>query len=443
MAQSSVNDLFSRDFTAAEFKERRTRVAGEIGSSASALLQGAPRPATPHPEFAQSKVFYYLCGIQIERSYLLIDGKDGETTLFVPAEGLCNVKGGALDETMKKALCDLTGIDRVLCIENLEEALSSVKTLYLLQRPDEEPFATKFGLMGKARLRAEDPFDGAKRRDELLTEVIQAKCPGIEIAELDPILGKMRLIKSPSEIEVLRKTGRMSARVCIESMKATQPGIPTGVYNGIADYVFRVTGGCGHAYDFILEPSHPESDVMLDGDLVLVDCAPDYHGYAMDIARIWPVNGTFDAWQRHTYGLIVNYHKILLEMAKPGAMVQEVYDEAARRMLEMYKGDEAASAILDNMITRGVRYYNHHVGMSAHDAIDQTWRERPLEPGQVMVVDPMVWLTDAPHGYVRVEDTIVITESGCEVLTGSVPYEVEAIEALMKEPTGFPLDLKL
>jgi Xaa-Pro aminopeptidase len=239
---------------------------------------------------------------------------------------------------------------------------------------------------------------------------------------------------------LLRRNGTMSAQVCMEAMKSTAPGVRARALHAIADYVFRLEGDCGQAYDFILEPSHPQSETLLDGDLVLVDCAPDHQGYAMDIARIWPVNGVFDEWQRHTCGLIVDYHKTLLSMTRAGVLVADIYKDAAAQMLARYKGDEAGTAILNNMIERGVRYFNHNVGLSAHDAV-APWQEAPLQPGMVLVVDPMVWLDDAPHGYVRVEDTIAITGDGYESLTGSVPFELDEIEELMKQPGRFPLDL--
>lgn len=435
-----MNQIFSGAFSVDEFKARRQRVAAAIGEDAFALLQGAPRPASPHPIFAQSKVFGYLCGIAIERAYLLIDGKGARTTLFVPDDGLSNLPGGVLNDEARNALCTQSGIDAVESVASLIGALGKIRTLYLLQRPDEVIFASKFGLMGVGRLRVEDPLDGGLRRDQLLMEKIRARFPKIKIGELEPIIADMRLIKSPAEIEVLRCNGQMAAQACIEAMKSTAPGVGTGVLHGIADYVFRLMGNCGHAYDFIIEPSHPASDTLLDGDLVLVDCAPDCGGYTMDIARMWPVNGVFDAWQRHTCGLIAEYHKTLLARTRAGALVADIYREAAEHMRERYRGDAAGSAILENMITRGVRYFNHHVGLSAHDAVCP-WQDEPLRAGMVMVVDPMVWLEDAPHGYVRVEDTLVVTEDGYESLTGSVPFELDAIERLMVEPGQFPICL--
>jgi len=444
MNHVSITHLISQDFEKIEFQARRQRIAEPIGSKSVAVLQGAPRPTSAHPVFVQSKVFYYICGVLIERSYLLIEGGSGKTTLFIPKSDISNYHGGELNDSAKMEICSLMGIDQVLNIEALQTKLESVSTVYLLQRPDEMAFATKFPLMGAAKLRKEDIFEKYQRRDQSLVNNIKEMFPKIEIAELDPIISKMRLIKSAAEIEILRINGKMSAKVCMESMKMTKPGLPIGVYNGIADYVFRVTGNCGHTYEFICEPTHPESETMLDGDLVLLDCAPNHLNYAMDIGRLWPINGTYDPWQRHTYGLIVNYHKTLLSLAKAGKMVQDVYDEAGQIMLNKYKDDPKGLEIINFMIIRGIRYYNHHVGLSAHDAIDTSWRDRPLEAGMVLAVDPMVKLPDAPHPtHVRVEDTVLITNGECEVFTASAPIEINEIEALMKQPGCFPLDITL
>jgi len=441
MAKSQIDHVFSLDFTGEEFLRRRQTIAGAIGAGASALLQGAPRSLTAHPKFLQSKIFYYLCGISIERCYLLIDGQSARTTLFVPPEGISGIAGGAIDQDGMAEICSRMAIDEVLSTEALPRALGQVKTLYVLHQPDEHVFATKFGIMGSARMRAEDPLERHRRRDEVLVERLKELFPSMEIADLGPIIAEMRLIKSPAEIAVMRHTGAMSARVCVECMKSTKPGIPARSLEAIGDYVFRAMGNCGHAYEFILEPSHQDSEMLLDGDLVLVDCGPDYHYYTMDIARIWPVNGRYDQWQRHTCQLIVEYHKTLLRLLAPGKLSSEIYAEAARLMLAKYAGDEKGTVIINRMIDRDVKYYNHNVGLSVHDAVTPC-RDKPFRAGMVLAVDPMVWFDDdAPHGYVRVEDTVVVTETGCEALTGSAPFELDEIEELMKQPGQFPTEL--
>jgi Xaa-Pro aminopeptidase len=185
-------------------------------------------------------------------------------------------------------------------------------------------------------------------------------------------------------------------------------------------------------------PSTEESETLVDGDLVLMDCGPDYRHYTTDIARMWPVNGTYGEWQRHTYGFIVEYHKTMISRLRPGVTAQQVYDDSARQMLRRYQGDAVAAAMIHNMAERGVRYLNHSVGMSVHDNVSQ-WHGDPLRAGMVIVVDPMIWLENVPHTYVRVEDTVVITEDGCERLTADSPLELDEVEALMTTPTRFPV----
>lgn len=443
MSDPVIDHVLSEDFTGKAFQERRQRIASAIGEEASALLQAAPRPATAHPVFEQSKVFHYVSGILLERCYLLIDGKDARTTLFVPSEGLSNIRGGVLTEQAKATICARMLIDRISTIDDLKTALSSVSTLYILKRPEERVFATKFAQLGTDKLRAADPFDRLVRRDESLAANIKAFYPAIKVEDLDPIICKMRTIKSPAEIDILRVNGSMSAKVCMESMKATKPGLKKEALHAVADYIFRITGNSGHAYDYILEPTHNDADTLLDGDLVLVDCAPAHKNYTMDIGRIWPVNGVFNPEQRHLYTLVTDYHKALLKLTKAGRMVQKIYDEAAAIMLDAYRADAKGTAILNLMIERGIRYLNHHVGLSPHDAIDRSWRETPLKAGMVIALDPMVSVPNGPHGCVRVEDTIVITEDGCERLTGSAPIDIDAIEALMQQNSAFPLELSL
>lgn len=440
MAESDMSRVFSTAFPASEFKRRRQQIAAQIGPGASALLQSAPRRATAHASFVQSKVFFYLSGLELERCYLLIDGPSGESLLFVPEQQVTNVPAGTLGEPERMRIAGLAQMARVLPVTELPGHLEKVRTLYVMHSPDETSNCTRTGLMTSERLRGEDPLEQYSRRDEALVRHVKARFPRIEIANLDPILERMRRIKSRAEIDLLRKIGEMAAQALVEGMRACTPGMPFPGLQAITEYVYRLLGDCGPGYDFEAMPSTPGTPDLRDGDLVLVDCAPEYHHYTSDIARIWPVNGHFDAWQRHTYGVIASYHQTLLRLIAPGRRDDEIYKAAAEAMLKQYAGDEGGLAIIQNMIRRGVKYLNHHVGLSVHDAVG-AWRDEPLAPGMVLVCDPMVWLDHAPHGYVRVEDTLVVTESGCERLTAAAPIEVDEIEALMSRPGRFPLSL--
>jgi Xaa-Pro aminopeptidase len=438
--------LFSRDFTAEEFASRRRRIAGAIGKEAYLLIAGAP--LVPGPRAVQDANFYYFCGLESVHSHLLVAGKDGHSTLFLPSrekmDGDASDKLGFEDaELIRQRL----GVDAVRPSGELTAALSSVKVLYTPHAEVEGGGASRFEANGCAKRREEEEWDQAepmlKRRLRLLRE----RFPSLDIVDAGPLIYGMRTIKSPAEIDVLRQAGQLSARVMIESMKATRPGVTENHLQAIAEYIFRDQGHCGVAYSTIAA-SGPRiwnghysfnNFTLRDGEVVLMDSGPDLRHYSSDIARIWPVNGTFGDWHRQVYGFIVEYHKTLLSLIRPGAMVADIYDEAARRMTTLCNRQGSPfggmTPLLDQMIKRGVGYLNHGVGLSTHDSIGP-WRDRPLEVGFVCVVDPMVWC-EPERQYIRVEDTIVVTADGCERLTGDAPIEIAEIEALMRQPSFF------
>ena len=431
--------LLSKGFTREEFRGRRRRVAEIIGRDGYALLQGAPRSPGMDADTAQSKQFYYLSGIEMERSYLLIAGETGESTLFVPLDqvGDSHHKSGNLSEEDLPKFGSLSGFDRVLPVERLKAELEVVSTLFVPHQPAERSKQTRATLQHAAQLRAQDEWELGETREERLICLLKKRFANITINDLSPILDDMRLIKSDAEIAVMREAARLTCLVINECMKATESGKSRHILPAIGRYVYRLHGRCGEGYGYLVTPSTEDSETLIDGDMVLMDCGPDYRHYTTDIARMWPINGKYDEWQRHTYGFIVEYHKTMVARLKPGAIAQQVYDETAAEMLKRYKDDAVATAMIHNMAERGVRYLNHSVGMSVHDNVSQ-WHGDPLRTGMVIVVDPMIWLENVPHTYVRVEDTVVITENGCDRLTAGSPLELDEVETLMAQPSQFP-----
>ena len=393
-----------------------------------------------HAALGQSKQFFYLSGIEIERSYLLISGKTGESTLYVPLDqiGEGHHRTTTLTAEDLPALARLSRFERVLPVERLKADLAPVTTLLVSHEPAEHAMQTRGTLRETARLRAQDEWELYETREERLIGLLGKRFPNMKVEDLSPVLDEMRLIKSDAEIAVMREAARLTCRVVAECMKATRPGVSRHAFAAIGKYVYWLHGQCSEGYEYLVNPSTEESETLVDGDLVLMDCGPDYRHYTTDIARMWPINGRYDAWQRHTYGFIVDYHKTLISHLGPGVTPKQVYDDSAREMLGKYQGDAVATAMIDNMVARGVRYLNHSVGMSVHDNVSQ-WHGDPLRAGMVIVVDPMIWLENVPHTYMRVEDTVVITRNGCERLTAGAPLELDEVEALMKTPTRFPM----
>ncbi len=432
-------DLFiTADFTADELRSRRERIATQIGAGAHLLIAGAPPVPTDFP--TQDALFYYFCGLETVHSYLLVEGGTGRTRLFLPSrDTIAGEEQNRLGFEDAALIRERLKIEEVGATTELTGALAGVKVLYFPHAEVEGGGATRFGANGCAKRRAEEAWDGAESRVQRLTRLLWERIPGVEIRDAIPFINAMRTIKSPAEIAVLRQAGKLAALAVTEGMKASRPGMTETELQAIVEYVFRKHGHCGLGYGVIAAGGkrtwdghyHYNNATLRDDEIVLLDCGPDLRHYSSDIARLFPVNGVFSPWHRQVYGFIVEYHKTLISLIKPGALAAEIYKEAERRMAAVAE-QTGMKPIFENMVKAGVRYINHAVGLSVHDAIDGTWRDRPLQEGFVAVIDPMVWCEEQ-HEYIRVEDTIVVTATGCERLTGDAPFEIAEIERLLRE----------
>jgi Xaa-Pro aminopeptidase len=203
-----------------------------------------------------------------------------------------------------------------------------------------------------------------------------------------------------------------------------------------AERIFADGGASGGAYRAIVACGENiwnahyfrNNAVLEDGQLVLMDYAPDFRGYTSDIGRMWPVSGTYDALQQELYGFIVEYHKVLLDHIRPGITTVQVMEEAAgvmRPIVEStsWSSDAYRQAARETLTFQG--HLSHGVGMAVHDVGD--YRRLPLRPGVVFALDPQLWVP-SEQIYVRVEDTVAVTGTGMEVLTGGVPLELEETE---------------
>jgi Xaa-Pro aminopeptidase len=172
---------------------------------------------------------------------------------------------------------------------------------------------------------------------------------------------------------------------------------------------------------------------LKDGDLVLMDYAPDYKYYTSDVTRIWPVNGKFSPEQKELYNFIVAYRDALFRYIKPGVTSNEVLDKAAADM-QNYLADkkfvnpEHLKAVQDGLKFRG--HFQHPVGMAVHD-VGRVHGVK-LRPGMVFTIDPMIWI-HPEQLYIRIEDVAVVTEQGVENLSAFVPSKIEDVEATIKE----------
>ncbi len=434
-------------FPADEFTARRQRIMEAIGAGAHALVQGAP-PPRGFVRLRQTNEFYYCAGLETPQAYLLMDADAGTSALYLPWRGQADLAEGAWPGAEDAALVrELTGVEAVYPLNRLTDDLAQVKRLYTPHAPAELQGGTRPDLEAADQAVALDPWDAQPSREQRLIALLRSRIPGLAVHDLTPILDELRSLKSPHEVAVMRRAGELAARAIIEAMRVTRPGLREDQLGALAGYIYAVHGAQGEGYRPIIAGGQNiwhihyfRCDAPLQaGDLVLMDYAPECDYYTSDIGRLWPVNGRFAPWQRELYGFVLAYHKTLLGAVRPGVLPSQLLEEAADAMRDMWAGwpwsKESYRRGAERMLTfQG--HLSHPVGMAVHD--DGDYHHRPLQPGTVFALDPQLWVPEE-RLYLRVEDTVLVTEEGRDVLTSAAPVELDEIEALMQTgPAALP-----
>jgi Xaa-Pro aminopeptidase len=440
---------YQTEFSKEEFANRRKKIYDEIGNNAIAVIQSASG-IPGFSVFRQSNTFFYLTGLETARSYLLINGKTKRSTLYLPHrdEGMEKSQGKVLSAEDVDLVLELTGIDQVKGIEFLSADLVGSGLI----KPPGPVLYTEFSpaeigndsrdeiLFGQAR-NAADPWDGAATREAQFISKLRDRFPQFEIRDLTPTLDAMRLIKSAEEIAVIKKATNIAGLAIMEAMRSTNPGVYEYQLDAAAKYIFYLYGSQGDGYPSIIGGGtnaymghyFHKTDILVDGDLVLMDYAPDYKFYTSDVTRIWPVNGKFSEEQKALYNFIVAYRDALFKYIIPGVTADEVLDKAAADMKEYLKGKTFVKESHLKAVEEGIKFrghFQHPVGMAVHDV--GRVRGIPLEAGMVFTIDPMIWLHEEKL-YIRIEDVALVTETGVENLSAFVPSKLEDVEATIQE----------
>jgi Xaa-Pro aminopeptidase len=444
-------ELFQTNFSPEELATRRGAVFDRIGGDDVALLQGAAAPATSE-FFRQTNDFFYLCGVEVPHAYLLLDGRTRATTLYLPHRdpAVERSEGRRLSAEDSEEAVKLTGIESVQGPEALSLDLQRLVLkrggfrCYTPLSPAEQARAMRDQLLRAAATAASDPWDSASTREARFVERLRERFPMVAIADLSPLLDRLRLVKSHGELHLLRTAGRLSALAVTESMRCTQPGVMEFELAAVANLCFTAGGARGEGYHAIIGGGTNAwfghygrlGSPLQDGDLVLMDYAPDVAYYTSDIGRMWPVSGNYSPSQRVAYGFIVEYHRELLRRIRPGAMPSSILEEAAATMRDRVGGLDIAGPAYKEAALAALEWdghLSHPVGMSVHDVGDYT--NAPLEAGMVFSIDPMMWV-HPERAYIRCEDTVVVTGSGVEVLTVDAPLGLDDVERVMTEANG-------
>jgi len=446
---SQEKHYYQTDFSIVDFQERRSQIFEAIGNNSIALIQGAASIAG-FKVFRQTNTFYYLCGLEAEHAYLLLNGKTKTSTIYLPNRDKERERsqGKILSAEDVDLVKKLTGVERVQGYGSLANDLvgtglinRGAPYLYTPLSPAETGNDSRDEILhGQARA-ASDPWDSQSTREARFKKLVMERFPQFEIRDLSPILDAMRLIKSPKEIEIIRNATEIAGLAIIEAMRSTSPGVYEYQLDAAAKYIFYQHGAQGDGYPSIIGGGtnaymghyFHKTDVLKDGDLVLMDYAPDYHYYTSDVTRIWPVNGKFNKKQAALYKFIVAYRDALFRYIKPGITSNEVLNNAAVDMKEYLIGKSFVKPAHLKAVQNGITFrghFQHPVGMAVHDV--GRVHGVTLQEGMVFTIDPMIWIPEERH-YIRIEDVAVVTKTGVENLSNFVPSKIEDVERTIKE----------
>ena len=427
-----------------ERARRRRQLMKVMGEGSIAILQAAPeqtRSRDTEYRYRQDSDFYYLSGFEEPESLIvLIPGRAaGEYIVF------CRERD-ALKETWH---------GRRLGVERAPEVLDADDAFPIGDIDEILP-----GLL-EGRERIYHSLGKAAEFDQQLLEWCNrvktntrsaALVPSAFIA-LDYLLHEMRVYKSRSELSLMKQAAKISANGHRAAIEACRPGMMEyeleaeliGSYRraGAVHSFLPIVGGGENGCILHYTENNAE---LADGDLVLVDSGAEYMGYAGDITRTYPVNGVFTEAQRDIYSLVLKAQLAAIDAVKPGALWNDPHDAAVRVLnrglvsLGLLKGTPAKELKDQGYSKFYMHRTSHWLGLDVHDVgeykSDQEWRE--LEPGMVLTIEPGLYIAPGrgiPRRYagigVRIEDDVVVTRSGHEVITRQVPKSIEDIEAMM------------
>ena len=425
--------VFAEVFSKEEYTARRLKLMEKLPDGA-AIIWGA-KLQVPYKEHYQNNDFMYFTGVEIPDSILIIDGKNKESVLFftISDRGARN-EGISLDVVHDPQ--KFTGVEKVLAREDftayLTQLTTQMKVFYTSFQPEElmrECSAEKFRTLQRIMVREE--WDGRLTREYQFIKLLREKFPDVVVKDCSRMIWDLRIIKSPAEIKLLRKAAKIAVKAHTELMKATRPGIYEYELSALFEYMCKKEGAQDMAYYVLICSGenhaflhyYKHDRLLQDGDFLVIDAGPDLDYYDIDITISYPANGKFTARQKEVYEATNAVHKACMQVYRPGLTLEQARKEVEEILLK--QGFDLSKDYFKKM--RGG--FGHYVGMAVHDV---GGGPRVLEPGMVFANEPLAVYPDEELG-VRVEDTILITEDGCENLTAGIPRTVKEIEAIMKK----------
>jgi Xaa-Pro aminopeptidase len=389
-----------------------------------------PRGATA---FHQDKQFWYLTGIESPNATLVMHARTGQEILFLPAhDARAERWDGELWDADDEWVRELTGFEDVRADDDLmgvlDELFEEGDRVWTSSHPTLAlSGASDYAARHDSRQTA-DPLDGRPSRATALGQRL-AEHFGVEIADCRDALIDMRWVKTPEEVAAMRRAARSGALAVAEGIRSTRPGLGEWELDALMSWIQIREGAVGPAYHAIVGSGanscvlhYSANDrILKEREVVLVDYGPEVDHYTTDITRTWPSDGRFTERAAELYDAVLAAQNAAIAVVRPGATMKDV--------------DDAAGAVLKARGLAGLMLHGtcHWIGMEVHDPGARDARSKPLVPGVAFTVEPGVYEPKTGIG-IRIEDVVVVTADGCEILTRDVPVDREAMETLVRSP---------
>jgi Xaa-Pro aminopeptidase len=424
------------------FSERRARLLSAMHPGVLVLFSTptAVRNNDVEHEYRQSSDFFYLTGFDEPDSVLVLSSvaEKEKLVLFVRPRDPERETWDGRRAGVEGAVRDF-GADAAYPIEELERRLpelllGATELNYSLGRHREQD-----DVLLKA-------LEGARRRGR------RGAIYPTRIVDAEVRVHELRLFKQPEELDVMRRAASISGEAHIAAMRAAKPGVNEWEIDALFRGIFRRNGCERPAYEPIVGSGvnatilhyRRNNRVMQDGELLLIDAGCELDYYASDVTRTFPVNGRFSPEQRAIYEIVLEAQERAIDKAKVGATLDEVHVASAevitRGLIELglIEGPLEQALAEQRYKTYYMHKCSHWLGMDVHDvgAYYQSGKARLLAPGMVLTVEPGIYVSEHATGAaeryrgigVRIEDDVLVTDSGNEVLTAHIPRTVDAVE---------------
>ncbi|MEW5977140.1 MAG: aminopeptidase P N-terminal domain-containing protein [Acidobacteriota bacterium] len=401
-----------------EYQNRRQQYAQQVTRGITVLFN---TPESDLTEVVPDKDFYYFTGITEPDAVLVLAPRNSRhrETLFVRSRNPEKERYTGPRLEAGEASAQRLGIERVMELPHLSAELRR------LAEGEDEVYT---------HLPAGDALQFAWLSVQV--ERLKSVLPFARIREMQSYSARLRMRKSPAELDCLRKAIAITQAAQREAAKAIAPGKFEYEIEAVLEFEFRKRGATRPGFPSIVG-SGPNSTIlhydknsrrMQSGDVVIVDIGAEFSGYTADVTRTFPVNGKFSERQRAIYEIVLGAQEAALKAVRPGALISKSgsIHRTAFDYIDRH-GKDSKGGSLSRFFIHGT---SHHLGLDVHDTVDDN--NTPLEPGMVITVEPGIYIPEEQLG-IRIEDVVLVTETGYELLSRSLPRRPEEIEALMTD----------